>query len=95
MTDWKFADPPNVAVISTKAVVSGETWIAHVSHDADDGAWQFHGALPEQVGEADAVLVSLRSIVERDPTVLELADLPLGWRAWRNAKTSKWKRAST
>lgn len=92
MSTWKFSDPPNVAVISTRPVVNGEQWIAYVSHDDDDGAWQFHGT-SELASESDAVLVSLRSIVERDSTVVELADLPLGWHAWRAAKDAPWQRA--
>ena len=41
MTDWPFSDPPNVAVFTTGQVVRGERAVLYVSHDADDGAWQF------------------------------------------------------
>ena len=90
MTEWKYADPPNVAAIVDRRVMNGQAFIAVVSHDADDGAWQFLTNLP--FTEADAALVSLQSVTEIDPSVNELADLPLGWRAWRNEKTAKWQR---
>jgi hypothetical protein len=38
------------------------------------------------------MVVGLGSIVELDPSVCELADLPLGWRAWRSSKTEPWRR---
>ncbi|MDI1429921.1 hypothetical protein [Polyangium sorediatum] len=88
---WPFADPPNVAVFTSKRILSGEAWIAYVSHDEDDGAWQFHasnGAAPE----AEAAVVSLRSIVDADPTLASLADLPLGWCAWRDRVGAPWNR---
>lgn len=93
MTEWKFADPPNVAVITTRKVLSGEDWIALVTHEADDGAWQFLNSQSEPLTEADASVVGLSEIVELDTSVMELADLPLGWCAWRDSPASPWQRA--
>ena len=87
---WEFQDSPNVAVITSRVVVFGGDWIAHVSHDASDGGWQFHSA--KTLNENDAAIVSLREIAELDPSITELADLPLGWRAWRDSRTSPWQR---
>jgi hypothetical protein len=89
--DWPFLDPPNVAAITTNEIVEGRAWIAYVTHDADDGAWQFLGSGGAGT-ESDARVVSLRSIVESDETIKQLADLPLGWHAWRENKTDQWKR---
>ncbi|MEX5832859.1 hypothetical protein AB3332_23045 [Ralstonia solanacearum] len=92
---WVFRDPPNVAVIATRSVVFEQDWIAHVSHDLEDGAWQFRGSQTMQTQESEAVVVSLRKIVELDSTVKELANLPLGWHAWRAAEGASWNRAMT
>ena len=35
--EWQFSDPPNVAVISSRAIALGGEQILHVFHDADDG----------------------------------------------------------
>jgi hypothetical protein len=94
MTQWKFADPPNVAVFTTRKVVSGEDWIALVTHDADDGAWQFLSTQSEPLTETDGRVVGLSEIVQLDASVTELADLPLGWYAWRTSKCSPWQRAA-
>ena len=78
---WPFADPPNFATLTTDAILRGREWIARVSHDADDGAWQF---LPSGGFEMEeTMLVSLHHLFKKDPTIGDLADLPLGWRAWR------------
>lgn len=89
MNDWLFDDPPNVAVLSTDQILKGET-ILYVSHDEEDGAWQFHTG--ETINESNAKVVSLKRIVELDQSVIELADLPLGWVAIRSKAGAVWKR---
>jgi len=88
---WKFQEPPNVAVITNKKIIQSGDWIAYVSHDEDDGGWQFHNRDPLE--EGNAVIVSLRSIFELDESIGELADLPLGWHAWRERKDAPWQRS--
>ncbi len=93
MTDWKFSDPANTAVLVDRRIIHGGDWIAYVSHDEDDGGWQFHNKQSEPLTEGDAMVVSLRNIVEHDPSVSELADLPIGFCAWRDAIGSAWRRS--
>jgi hypothetical protein len=95
MTQWQFSDPPNVAVIVNRKIVDGAGWIAFASHDAPDGGWQFHTNDPGGIKESDAAVVSLHNIVQADPSVVELADLPVGWHAWRDSKDASWQRAQT
>ena len=90
--DWPFEDPPNVAAITTRGVIEGEEWIALVTHDDDDGSWQFHG--PNGANVDDARVVALHRILALDPSVGELADLDYGWRAWRTAPDAAWQRAA-
>jgi hypothetical protein len=90
MSDWPFSDPPSAAAITMSKVVTGQEPILHVAHDEDDGSWQF---LPGgAVDVADAMMVSLESITKMDPSVLELADLPLGWTATRTSRAEPWQR---
>jgi len=90
MTEWSFPDPRNVAVITVRQIVLEGHAILRVSHDADDGGWQFLEW--ETPGEKDTMLISLEEAVRLDPTLAELADLPLGWRACRRAPGEPWRR---
>jgi isopentenyl-diphosphate Delta-isomerase len=90
-SNWPFADPRNVAVFTSKQIVRERQPILRVTHDEDDGAWQFHsGAL---VDEKDAMILALSEVCEIDPTIANLADLPLGWRATRISASSPWVRS--
>ena len=74
-TDWRFADPKNVAVFTTTQVVRLRQPILHVSHDDEDGAWRFHAGA-QQVSAGDAMIMALSDMVQHDPSICELADLP-------------------
>ena len=89
MTAWPFRDPPNTASITTRQVLEGAP-ILRVTHDADDGGYQF--LCGTTVDPADARIVGLGRMFGRDPSLGELADLPEGWQAWRAAPGRPWKR---
>lgn len=89
MTNWPFADKPNTASITTRQVLDGAP-ILHVSHDADDGGWQFLCGTTDDT--ADGRIVGLGQMYARDATLGELADLPEGWRAWRASPKHPWQR---
>jgi hypothetical protein len=88
---WLFSDGPATAVFTSRSIAKGVDWIYYVSHDADDGAWQFlpYSGPPD---ESEAAVVSLSAIVGAEPRVSELADLPLGWHAWRETPEAEWVR---
>jgi len=88
---WLFPDPKNLAVFTTTQVVRQRLPILHVSHDYDDGTWQFHTGA-SRVSSGDLMVVGLEEMVKHDPTILELADLPRGWIAERDRVGSRWRR---
>ena len=90
--NWPFADPENLAVFTLKRIVRGESPILRVTHDEEDGGWQFLDGGEVVVEEAS--LVSLRFVTQVDPSVLELADMPLGWVAERASPGEPWQRAA-
>lgn len=89
MSNWLFDEPPNVAILTTDRVLEGET-ILYVSHDEEDGAWQFHTGAT--ISESNTKVVALKRIVELDLSVIQLADLPLGWVATRSEAGAVWQR---
>ena len=89
--DWPFDDPPNVAVVTTREVTEDKAPILFVSHDEEDGGWQFlTGGL---VLEENARVIALRRIWLFDPSVGQLADLPIGWQASRSSLLDPWRRS--
>ncbi|MDZ4779868.1 MAG: hypothetical protein SGJ19_06425 [Planctomycetia bacterium] len=89
---WPFGDSENTAVFTSKKILDGADWVYYVTHDADDGAWQFHphsGPTPE----AEAAVASFKSMLGIDDSIRALANLPLGWHAWRKSKSSPWTRS--
>jgi len=88
---WPFRSPPNEAVLTVGEILSGQKPILRVSHDSEDGMWQFLTGGP--VSMQDAKLVGLSNIAKLDPTVFELADLPEGWIATRASVGEEWERS--
>jgi len=90
---WPFDDPPNTAAITTADVLEGRAPVALVTHDEDDGAFQFlpPGGAPSDWREGR--VVGLRTMLAMDPTLAEVADLPMGWWAWREGPGKPWTRS--
>ena len=76
-------------MFTTRQVLEGAEPILHVSHDSDDHGWQF---LSREAREADGKIIALGEAVELDPSILQLADLPPGWHAWRDSIAHAWTR---
>ena len=87
--DWPFEDAPNTAAMTTRQVLQGAP-VLRVTHDADDGTWQFLCGTTND--SDDARVVGLGRMYARDPTLAEVADLPEGWAAWRLAPGEAWER---
>ncbi len=88
--EWPFDSPKNQAVITLDRIINGQSKILYVTHDASDGTWQFLDG--GDVIESDAMVVGLAEMVEIDPTLKNLADLPEGWFAERSGPDDPWKR---
>jgi len=88
--NWPFDSSPNVACFTLRPIVDGVQPVLMASRDADDGAWQF--LTGDAFDMAEAMLVSLKSMVVLDSTLLELADIPSGWMAWRDRAGAPWSR---
>lgn len=89
-TSWPFDQPENCAVISVRQVMLEGAPVLLVAHDEEDHGWQFLAG--GEFRTEDGVVVSFRSVVLKDPTLLEIADLPPGWQAHRNGLGATWVR---
>lgn len=88
---WKFSDPPHTGVFISTAVHRGVETITYVSHDIEDGNWQFHG--DSMSGGDPPVYLCFHHVVDGDRSIEELADLPMGWCAGRQAPGFPWIRS--
>jgi len=88
-TAWPFLDAKNRAVFTTCRVLDDGYPVLLVTHD-EDGTRQF---LCNTTNDTDDGRVAcLQHIVEMHPSVAELADLPRGWQAIRDAPGEPWQR---
>lgn len=88
--DWPFDQPRNCATLTMRQILDGEEPILLVCHDEDDHGWQFIGTTDANV--EDGRVVCLEHVAELDPSVVEVADLPPGWIACRDAPGMPWRR---
>jgi hypothetical protein len=85
----KFSDNPNTAVFTTKWVLEYNSHVLYVYHYEEDGAWSFLGA--EECQDDDFRVIALEEMIGIDNSILELADMPLGFCATRKDITSIWQ----
>ena len=88
---WPFKDPKDTLVFTVSQILEGLEPINRVTHDEDDGAWQF---LPghDRFSSDDGRMATLREIFELDQSIALLADLERGGQAWRKASYLPWQR---
>ncbi len=84
-----FSEAPDTAVIVCCHISDSKAPILFVSHDKDDGMWQF--LCGREHREDEAKIVSLKFVFELDPTIGLLKDLPCGYCAERKSLNDKWK----
>jgi hypothetical protein len=87
---WPFPESRDCAILVTREVLDREEPILHVTHDSDDHGWQFIGSSAGTL--ENGRVIALYEAVQLDPSVLQLADLPVGWRAVRDIVGHPWKR---
>jgi hypothetical protein len=80
----------NFIALSSTRVVDRQQQILVVAHD-HDGNWQLlHGNL---TSEDKIAQICIQCAIARDPSLVELADLPTGWIATRKSRHKQWKRS--
>ena len=85
-------ESPNGLAITTRQVMEQGWPILLVTHDAEEPpGWQFING-QDTNDRANGIPVHVEHVIERDPSVMELADLPEGWQARRDSEDSPWIR---
>lgn len=91
MNEFNYKDSPKTMVITLKEILTETKPVLYVSHDKEDGMWQFlDGSVELEVDNAR--IISLDEMLEIDGSLSLLWDLPLGWIAERKNKDAIWNR---
>jgi hypothetical protein len=85
--DWKFDQDPDVACITSRAVIDGSP-VLFVTHLEDDHSWAFFENAPTET--IPTMLVAMSDVVDRHPDLPQIADLPPGWSATRESASAPW-----
>lgn len=86
--NFPFDDAFNTATIICVHVLEKKEPILYVTHDEDDGMWQF--LCGEKHATEEARIVSLAAVYDLDSTIDALKDLPYGYYATRKCATDQW-----
>lgn len=88
--NWPFDQAPNVAAMTTRQVIESGCPIRQVIHYADDHSWAFLCGTTEDTD--DYRVVHMQDMLNLDPSLRSIADLPPGWSAWRENMDKVWQR---
>jgi len=88
--DWVWSVPRDTSVFTLRQILDEGAPVLHVSHNSQDGAWQFLGW--ETPSLSDGVVACIEHLIDLDPSLDPLHDLPRGWHAWRPTREAPWTR---
>jgi hypothetical protein len=90
---FAFKDAPETACIVCQHVLDGKNPITFISHDKEDGMWQF--LCSEDHILEDVRLISLAEAFQIDESIGQVADLPRGFVTERTEAKGRWKAYSS
>ncbi len=85
---WTFDQAESVACFTLRQIIEDGAEILLVVHDSEDHDWQF--LTGSAMSMDDAMLVSMRQVVDLDPSVLEVGHIPPGYQASRQSAGAEW-----
>ena len=86
--EFPFYASPDTATIICCHILERQAPILYVSHDEDDGMWQFLCGETHETDEAK--LVSLKWVFDLDNSVSTLEDMPCGYYAEGKTHDDDW-----
>ena len=87
---WPFDNPPNCAVFVTREVMDREEPILLATHEDGENSWSFIGTTNGML--ENCRILALHEAADLDSSLFTLADLPIGWRAYRSSPEDAWTR---
>ena len=88
-SNYKFKEPETTACFTCDHILNKQRPILYVSHDDEDGGWQFLCG-HEEHSEENAKVISLKQATEIDESINYLYEMPLGYGAERTSVEDTW-----
>ena len=88
---WPFKNPPQSLVFASKSIVLREQAVDFAVHDELDDSWRFYDENHREADGTALLPVLFWDIVQTDPSLARLADLPPGWQAKRIYPSCEWR----
>lgn len=88
---WPFDRPPKTRAITTRQVLEGKEEIHVAVHYSDDHSWAFLCGTTDE--KEDGRVITMAEAMKLDATLSSIADLPPGWKAWRESRGGPWQRS--
>ncbi len=85
--EFKFSEPKNIAVYTSRQVANEDYPVLEVYHD-EEGDWQFLCGTTDNPD--DAIVYSLEAMLNKDKTLNDLFHLAVGYKAVRETFDSEW-----
>ena len=86
----QFKESANTAVLTTKFIVNDNKPITLVRHNPEDSTWEFFSDDKYDNFTEVVKIIGLGQLVKIDNSVLEIADMKLGYYAHRKTKKENW-----
>jgi hypothetical protein len=95
---WQFVDfpfpddrfPSQLGAVIQRTVLEGQLPARYVAH-TDDNSWIVGDSINDPNDEGAAVAAHIRHVVDRDPSLEQLATLPTGFQARRDSTNDPWQ----
>lgn len=88
---YKFNYPKNTACFVCKHVLNKQRPILYITHEAEDGFWQFLCGHDDHPNDDDYQVISLEQVTAIDESINDLYEMPVGIGATRESQSCKWE----
>ena len=85
---WPFDNPPDAKAVTTVGVAENKLAITLVVHYEEENLWGFFCGTTSR--EEDSRIVTMQDIITKDTSLVQIAHIAPGQRAWRIDKESPW-----
>jgi hypothetical protein len=81
--------PAHLGIVIQRTVIDGEEPARSIVHD-EDGDWLASDGVNDPNQPNAAIVVCMHHLIDLDPSIAQLANMPRGTEAWREDEDDPW-----